>query len=116
LTNAVEVDALEQLYQELGSDPEPIRDLIESYLKEAPAALARLRSAIERGSGADLATAAHSLKSSSAMLGAKQVAALAVELERIGRSGRLTGAAERFATMSQQFPRVEQELRSWMPR
>ena len=112
----LEVAMLEQLSQELGGDPEPVCDLIESYLTEAPVALARVRSAIENGSAVELARAAHSLKSSSAMLGAKSVSAIAVDLEKIGRSGSLTGASERFATMSQLFPRVEQELRGWMKR
>ena len=115
MTDAVlETSMLEQLAHELGGDPEPVRDLIESYLTEAPISLSRVRSAIERGSGTDLARAAHSLKSSSAMLGAKTVSLLAIELETIGRSGSLKGASERLAAMSQLFPRVEQALRLWM--
>ncbi len=105
---------LERLSQELGGDREPVRDLIQSYLHEAPITLARVRSAVERGSGTDLASAAHSLKSSSAMLGAKAVSDLAVELEEIGRSGSLEGASERLAALNHLFPRVEQALRGWM--
>lgn len=112
----LETDTLDQLSNDLGGDPEPVRDLIQSYLREVPIALARVRSAIERENAADLAAAAHSLKSSSAMLGAKSVSLIAVELEQIGRSGKLTGASEKFATMNQLFPRVEQELRGWMTR
>lgn len=112
----LETETLDQLSSDLGGDPEPVRDLIQSYLHEAPIALARVKSAIDRGNPADLAAAAHSLKSSSAMLGATGVSSLAVDLEKIGRSGTLTGASEKYATMTRLFPRVEQELRGWMNR
>src|SRR5687767_13150656 len=112
----IETAALDQLSEDLGGDPEPVRDLIQSYLHEAPIALKRVRLAIERGNAADLAAAAHSLKSSSAMLGARGISVIAVELEKLGRSGTITGASEKFATMNQLFPRVEQALRSWTPR
>lgn len=110
----LELEALEQLMQDLGGSREPVRDLVRTYLAEAPLAVARLRHAIEGGNGTDLASAAHSLKSSSALVGAKKVSAIAVELERIGRSGSIAGAAERFAVLRTLVPRVERELRAWM--
>lgn len=116
MESILETATLDQLSQDLGGDPEPVRDLIQSYLHEAPLALERVRSALERNNAADLAAAAHSLKSSSAMLGARQVSEIASELERMGRAGKITGASEKFATMNQLFPRVEQALRHWTPR
>ncbi|HEX9815609.1 MAG TPA: Hpt domain-containing protein [Candidatus Thermoplasmatota archaeon] len=112
----LETATLDQLSQDLGGNPEPVRDLIQSYLHEAPIVLSRMKLAIERGNAAELAAAAHSLKSSSAMLGAKRVSEIAAELETMGRAGTIKGASEKCAAMSQLFPHVERELLGWTPR
>lgn len=65
-----------------GGEPDIVVELIDLYLEDAPRKLASM---LEAAAGADeqsLKRAAHSLKGSSASLGAGQVASLCYELER----------------------------------
>lgn len=70
------------------------------YLEQAPELLANARSALDAGDTAAVGMAAHSLKSSSANLGAMQMSARCAALEAAARSGdgnldELLAAAER---------------------
>ena len=74
-----------------------IRDrgkIIGLYLESSPGLLRQIRDAVAGEDGDALRQAAHSLKSSSANLGAKRLAAVCKELEQRGRERRLEGAAE----------------------
>jgi signal transduction histidine kinase/HPt (histidine-containing phosphotransfer) domain-containing protein/ActR/RegA family two-component response regulator len=70
-----------------------LHDVIESYLSETPRRLEQMHDALRRADADALTFVAHSLKGSSAQLGAVQVAALSAELELKGRNGELAGAA-----------------------
>ena len=70
-----------------------LHDIVESYRAETPRRLEQMRDALRRADADALTFVAHSLKGSSAQLGAVQVAALSAELELKARNGDLTGAA-----------------------
>ncbi len=57
-----------------------------------------------------LASAAHRLKSSSANVGAMQLAALCVQTEKLGRDSRIDRAAALVAEMHAEFQRVRLAL------
>jgi HPt (histidine-containing phosphotransfer) domain-containing protein len=61
--------------------------LIHNYLEDAPKLLAQIQAAVQQQDAAILRYAAHTLKSSSATLGAMTLAQLCQELEVIGRTG-----------------------------
>jgi len=58
-----------------------VKELVQTFLEEAPAMLAELRQALAAGQADAFRRAAHSLKSNSLTFGALALAALARELE-----------------------------------
>jgi HPt (histidine-containing phosphotransfer) domain-containing protein len=74
--------------------PSLLGKIIGLYLDNSLSSLQTLREAAAQGNAVALMEAAHSLKSSSANLGATQLAALCKELEQRGRDNDLQGAAE----------------------
>ena len=102
----VDDGVLAELLSSTGDDPAFVRELLETYLAETPEQLQAISDAIEADDAAALVRPAHTLKSSSATLGAMRLSALGRELEMAGRSGSLApdlretrdGAAETWAS------------------
>ena len=74
-----------------------VRKTVAFYLEDAPPLMKTIRDAVERADADALRRAAHSLKSSSANLGAVRLARLCQELEHLGASGSVDGAAAALA-------------------
>ena len=85
-------------------------ELIDAYLGDAPDRLARLRQALEGGDAEAFAREAHTLKSSSANLGAMKISALAKEMEAAGRAGKMAQMAEPVARTEAEFALVKAAL------
>ncbi|MBK7673878.1 MAG: response regulator [Candidatus Accumulibacter sp.] len=81
-------------------------DIIAAYLADAPPRFAQLRAAADAGDAEALRQAAHALKSSSANVGAEQLAALCSELERLGRGGDGDGVGPLVARAEAEVARV----------
>ena len=90
--------------------PDVVDKMIRLYLSSAPDNLKQLREALERGDAAALQMAAHSLKSSSAFVGASRLSGLCKDLESLGRSRTVEGAAGRVAGIEAEYARVRQAL------
>lgn len=84
--------------------------LMDKFLEEAPKRLAGLSVAVDRGDKEALAKAAHSLKGSSATLGARELSGMCAGLEECGKAGRMTEAGQRLSAIQQEFSRVKQAL------
>jgi HPt (histidine-containing phosphotransfer) domain-containing protein len=84
---------LAELKATTGDDPEFVRELLETYLADVPAQLDEIEQAVVANEADALVRPAHTLKSSSATLGAMRLAAVARVLEMMGRSGTLDEAA-----------------------
>ena len=69
-------------------------ELVETFLRLAPARLAALEKAVEDGTAAPLERAAHSFLGSCGNLGCRRMAELCAKLEVLGRSGSTKGARE----------------------
>jgi CheY-like chemotaxis protein len=98
LTGAVEAavldpKALQDLLSTLGGDAANLRIIIDSFLADGPSLLDELDRYVEAGDAAGVRRAAHSLKSNGADFGATTFAGRCKELELIGKSGELQGAA-----------------------
>jgi CheY-like chemotaxis protein len=87
--------------------PDIINRLITIYQKSSLTLLAEIDSAVQASDDKRLWHAAHSLKSSSANLGALKLARLCEELEMQGRAGRLEQAAELAASVRHEYERTE---------
>ena len=90
--------------------PDIIVQLIDLYLNELPARLTAVHQAVEHGDASRLARAAHTLKGSSANMGARRVARLCLDLEMQGKAGDLTGAADLAARLDQEIESARQAL------
>lgn len=108
---AVDAEAIAALrrWQRPGA-PALLARLVAMYRAEAPERLEAIDAAIAGGHAEDLRQAAHPLKSSSAMLGAKRLAALGASLEDCGRECRLADAAGLAAQAREELGRVLGEL------
>lgn len=108
---AIDYRALEALRaMQLEGEPDLLQALIALFLEEAPILLAALRHAAATGHADDTRKAAHTLKSSSAALGATRMAARCADLERRGRLGDLSGMEAPLAELVAEYNRVVAEL------
>ena len=90
----------------VGGDRELLRELLIMFGEDAPGYLAALHRGLDDANAGDLMKAAHTLKGSLRALGARKAAALAEDLEQIGRAGGLDGAAHLLARLDQEITRV----------
>lgn len=82
-------------------------ELIDVYLDDTPTRLAQLRQALDGGDAETMTREAHTLKSSSANVGAMALSALAQQVELAGRNGRTDCVAGEIGRMSAIFARVK---------
>jgi HPt (histidine-containing phosphotransfer) domain-containing protein len=87
-------------------------ELIDVYLADAPERLVELRRALETSDLETFTRQAHTLKSSSAEVGAAEFSGVAKEMESHGRAGRLEGMAETMCRLEELFGRVKAALGS----
>lgn len=90
--------------------PSMLRKIIGLYIESAPAQIERMRDAVAAGDSEALRQAAHTLKSSSANLGATRLADLCKELEQRGRDRRLDGAAALLPDVDRHYARARDAL------
>ena len=91
-------------------EPDLVAEFIRLFRDETPPLLAALRAGVGQGQADQVKKAAHTLKSSSANLGAHQMATLCAELEQRGRSGALEGTPALLDQLEQELERVSQAL------
>jgi HPt (histidine-containing phosphotransfer) domain-containing protein len=84
---------LGEVLESTGGDIGFVRELVQTYLDDTPAQLDAMTAAIEADDAAGLVRPSHTLKSSSATVGAMRLSAVARELEMAGRSGTLEASA-----------------------
>ncbi|MDB9529317.1 response regulator [Oscillatoria sp. CS-180] len=108
---AINLDILNSTLDILGDDRlSNLTLLLEVYEKESSKFINQIRDAIAQSNANGVGFAAHTFKSSSASLGATQLAELCQQLEIMGRSNNLTDASETFTKVEQEYTRVVKEL------
>ena len=95
-----------------GQEMDVVTELIEIFLDDTPHQLEAMRAALAAGDPEHLRMAAHTLKSSSATLGALSLSALCAELEAMGREGTVQGAAEKVAQVEDEYARVQKAFQA----
>lgn len=83
----IDESVIATLKDSLGDDGTVIRQLIGIYSTDAPQQLADATAALERKAQEELRRAAHSLKSTSASMGAMTASAVARDLEQLAKQG-----------------------------
>jgi HPt (histidine-containing phosphotransfer) domain-containing protein len=111
-SEAVDPNIVAQL-KKLQSPKRPrfFSDLIENYASHTGKYCDALRAAIEAGDSSELREQAHALKSSSRSVGAVQVGAICEQLELVGASGTVEGAAALFEQLDGAINRAVSLLR-----
>jgi HPt (histidine-containing phosphotransfer) domain-containing protein len=84
---------LTEVRETTGDDTGFVRELVETYLADTPAQFVAMTAAVEADDADALVRPAHTLKSSSATVGAMRLSSVARELEMAGRSGTVEPAA-----------------------
>ncbi|MDQ6793276.1 MAG: Hpt domain-containing protein [Chloroflexota bacterium] len=84
---------LAELIATTGDDIGFVRELVETYLADTAVQVDAMSAAVEADDAAGLVRPAHTLKSSSATVGAMRLSSVARDLEMAGRSGGLDPAA-----------------------
>jgi HPt (histidine-containing phosphotransfer) domain-containing protein len=110
--STIDEATLQELRLTLGDDFLP--ELISTYLDETPRLLKDLQQALAEGKADAFGRTAHSIKSSSASLGALAFSAQARELEMIGKSGDLSQAADKITNLIRDYPEVELALKNYV--
>ena len=106
-------ETLERLADSFGGGAEGwefVRELIETFLEDAPQQLTALRNAVDQGDAEEARRAAHTLKSNAATFGATELSELCAELEARARAGDLAGAQERVRRIEDGSAAVQTEL------
>jgi two-component system, sensor histidine kinase and response regulator len=80
-----------------------IKEMVGIFFEESGDMISKIESGIETGDAKLVERAAHTLKSSSAMFGAKRARTAAFELELAGQSGDISGAPQLFDRLQQEI-------------
>ena len=84
---------IDELRVATGDDEAFLLDLVETYLSEGEGHLGGMAAAVEAADPAAIVRPAHTLKSSSASIGAMRLSAICRAIEEAGRAGRADGLA-----------------------
>ena len=104
----IDLVTFEELKATAGADF--VRELVETFLVEAPAMLADLRSSFAASDADRFRRAAHSLKSNSNTFGATALAALAKGLEVDGLASVRESGGTPLESLAQEYGRVARRL------
>jgi len=105
---AIDKKTFEALKQMSGADF--IDELIDTFLEDGPQQIDALKAALGSNDAGSFRRAAHSLKSNAATFGAQELAALAKELEDLGRAQNLM-VGTKLAALEEAFRSVANELK-----
>ena len=104
----IDMPTYNQLKELMGADF--VVELVDTYIIETNALIEQLRQALAGSEVASFGRFAHSIKSSSASLGALVFSQQARELEMMGKANDLTGAGQKLEKLSADFSFVKQKL------
>ena len=109
-TDALDPEAFRHLLDITGGDLAFVDELIDTYIDDASVQLEAMRLAAAAGDADAMVRPAHSLKSSSANVGATSVTELCRSLETDGRSGVIADAVARVAACEAAFEAAKRAL------
>lgn len=112
----LDASVLEDLADAVGGDRPFVVDLIKTFIADGEQQLAEIATALAADDAAAVVRPAHTLKSSSATVGAPALAAAARAIELAGRAGKLgtvAGDAE-MRILREAWDDATRELRAWV--
>jgi signal transduction histidine kinase/CheY-like chemotaxis protein/HPt (histidine-containing phosphotransfer) domain-containing protein len=112
---ALDRDVLDQLREDLGGTA-ALREVIGSFLDQTPSVLSALRDAASRADSASIRRAAHMIKGTSSILGARELSEQCAEIERVVQTGCTTDAGSRVIAVEASYRAIEAALRTEIER
>ena len=100
------------LRESTGGDEEFLRELVATFVEEAAPNLRQLAAAAAAADAAAIVRPAHTLKSTSATVGAMRLSAICRDIEAAGREGRDEGLAEAAGVAASVWTDTVEALRS----
>ena len=97
----------QELLRRVGGSAKMLRDVARIFVQDTPKRKSAIRDAAARKDGAALATAAHALRGSLAMLGAVDIADEMHKVETLGREGSVGEASEIFGAIESRLSAFE---------
>ena len=95
-------------------EPDIVKEIGGLFIKYSPDKISAIEKAAEEEDSKALLVAAHSLKSSSAYIGAMRLSAICKELEEMGRTGNLEQATDKAKELKAEYERVRTSLEKEM--
>lgn len=113
--SAVDSATVERLNQDLGDDPGVMRELIDTFLGEAPRLIETMREGLAKNNARELNRAAHSLKSTAATFGAMRLSQMCRDLEELGARAVPADSPARVGAIESEWAIVRMELEKLRP-
>lgn len=107
---AIDPEAINNLRELSPDDDAFIIEIIDIFLEDTPRRIAELETALANQDAAVFERAAHSIKGSSANLGANSLRGVAEKLEHHSRTEGLAGTEEMIAELKLRYGEAESEL------
>jgi HPt (histidine-containing phosphotransfer) domain-containing protein len=104
----IDSSIIQELIDQMGADF--VVELIDTYYQETGELIEQLHQALTAGDSITVGRLAHSIKSSSASLGAVNFSQQARELEMLGKAGDLSGADVKLEQLTADFLKVKHSL------
>lgn len=92
-------------------EPDVLNEVLQLFLDEVPPRVERLRNAWTAGNIEEVHRSAHSLKGSAGNIGARRLHAICSQLDEIGKSREMDGAAALVDELDAEFDKVDTEIR-----
>ncbi len=112
---ALDRDVLDQLREDLGGTA-ALREVIRSFLDQTPSVLSALRDAAARADVPSIRRAAHMIKGTSSILGARELSEQCAEIERVGQTGCIADAGSRVIAVEASYWTIEAALKAEIER
>jgi HPt (histidine-containing phosphotransfer) domain-containing protein len=108
----VDLDVVAELRESTGDDMDFVRELISTYVDESAGNITALEAAMAAGDVAGVVRPSHTLKSSSASIGAMRLSELCRGIEVASREGREAGLPEAVAEVRPTYDETLAALRT----
>ncbi|RMF01909.1 MAG: response regulator [Chloroflexi bacterium] len=111
--NSVPVLNHTRFLEDFGGDVDMFNELLDMLVEQATAHISKMNTAIEQHDFEALRFEAHSLKGSSATMGADRVSAVSYQLEKMGREENLAEAPAALAQLEQELQTLLSHVAEW---
>ena len=105
----IDMATLEEL--QATTDAEFVVEIVDAFCEDTPRYIAELRESLTKQDVDTFRRAAHSIKSSSKIVGALNLASQAAELEQMARAGTLEDAATKTESLAASYESVQHALK-----